>query len=179
MLPKPQTTPLHGPLSIEKETTILDMRMYPGHGPDNETITCILASSAGANLLLYREIRMQGSKKSDFSEIPFDRQGGKVVTAQLTSEKQCIVLFAQDDGRNSLLSCDFGAYEQGDAQWLRVLHVFASNSGFTAQDFVIGGRRGKMVCVVFGRQGKEWKILDLDDESHTNIGASVGEEMQL
>ena len=179
MLPKPQTTPLHGPLSIERDTTILDMRMYPGHGPDNETITCILASSAGANLLLYREIRMQGSKKSDFSEIPFDGQGGKVVTAQLTSEKQCTVLFAQDDGRNSLLSCDFGAYEQGDAQWLRVLHVFASNSGFTAKDFVIGGRRGKMVCVVFGRQGKEWKILDLDDESHTNTGASGGEEMQL
>ena len=179
MLPKPQTTPLHGPLSIEKDTTILDMRMYPGHGPDNETITCILASSTGANLLLYREIRMQGSKKSDFSEIPFDGQGGNVVTAKLTSEKQCTVLFDHDDGRKLLQSCDFQLYEQGDARWLRILHVFANTSGFTAQDFLIGGRRGKMVCVVFGRQGKEWKILDLEDEIHTNTVASVGEEMQL
>lgn len=179
MLPKPQSTALHGPLTIGKDTRILDMRMYPDHRPDNETITCILASSAGTNLLLYREIRMQGSKKSDFSEIPFDEQGGKIVTARLTSEKQCTFLFAHDDGRQSLLFCDFHVYENGKARWLKLLHVFSDQPGFTAQDFIIGGRRGKMVCVVFGRQGKEWKVLDLEGDIHTTTGASGGEEMQL
>ena len=178
MLPKPSTTQLTGPLSIEKGTQILDMRMFPRHALD-ETITCILASTTGTSLLLYREVRLQGSKKSDFSELPLNDDAGKVVAAKLTSEKQCTVLFAYDDGRQSLLSCDFGAYEQGQAEWAKSLHVFPRELGFGAQHFVIGGRKGKMVCVIFGRQGKEWKVFDLDDEGQTNVGASVGEVMQF
>ena len=176
MLPKPSTTQLTGPLSIEKDTEILDMRMFPRHALD-ETITCILASSTGTNLLLYREVRLQGSKKSDFSELQLNEYTGKVVTAKLTSEKQCTILFAHEDGRQSLLSCDFGAYEQDRSEWIQPLHVFRSELGFRAQHFVIGGRKGKMVCLVFGRQGKEWKVFDLDDEGHTNVGAGLGEEM--
>jgi hypothetical protein len=150
--------------------------MFPRHALD-ETITCILASSTGTSLLLYREVRLQGSKKSDFSELPLNELNGKVVTAKLTSEKQCTILFAHDDRRQSLLSCDFGAYEQGQSEWIQPLHVFRGELGFGAQHFVIGGRKGKMVCVVFGRQGKEWKVFDLDDKGQVNAGARTGDEM--
>jgi hypothetical protein len=176
MLPKPSATQLTGPLSIEKDTQIFDMRMFPRHALE-ETITCILASTTGTSLLLYREVRLQGSKKSDFSEMPLNELTGKVVTAKLTSEKQCIILFEHDDRRQSLLSCDFGAYEQGQSEWIQPLHVFTGELGFEAQHFVIGGRKGKMVCVVFGRQGKEWKVFDLDDEGQVDPGASTADEM--
>ena len=181
MLPKPSTTQLTGPSKIDKETQMLDMRMFPRHNnqPD-ETIVCILASAGGTELFLYREVRLQGSKKSDFLEMPVADDAGKILTARLTTEKQCTVLFEHSDGRQSLLSCDFGAtYEHRDEECSKVLHSFASNASFKANHFVIGGRKGKMVCVLFGRSGKEWRVFNLEDGSHSIAGGSSSERMQF
>lgn len=43
---------------------------------------------------------------------------------------------------------------------LEILHVFPVS--FRAEEMVIGGRKGKVLCVIFGNGGREWKVLDLD-----------------
>lgn len=41
-----------------------------------------------------------------------------------------------------------------------VLHLFPA--GFKAEEIIIGGRKGKLLCIVFGNGRKEWRVLDLD-----------------
>ncbi|EME86723.1 uncharacterized protein MYCFIDRAFT_210589 [Pseudocercospora fijiensis CIRAD86] len=43
----------------------------------------------------------------------------------------------------------------------KVLYTFPADPSFKAQKFVVGGRREKSLCVVFGNKGREWRVLDL------------------
>ncbi|KAI7569031.1 hypothetical protein KC317_g3668 [Hortaea werneckii] len=53
-------------------------------------------------------------------------------------------------------------------QQRQVRIAIPSSDGFIPEYLIIGGRRGKMVCLLFGNGGLEWKALDLDTK------ASVG-----
>lgn len=188
VLSAPFTTMLTGPLNIDIETQILDMRMFPRHNEDpNQTITCILASSSTrGGLLMYREIRLGPSKMSDYWESSIDSSGGKVLVAKLLTEDQAMVLYNDTDGRQLLVRCGMSGSHRGESDRWKVVHEFPSDGGFNATHFTIGGRKGKMVCVVFGRQGREWKVFDLDKEEGIQaaiglavLGVSSGEDMQL
>lgn len=57
------------------------------------------------------------------------------------------------------------------------LHVFPVN--FKAEEMTIGGRKGKVLCVVFGNGGREWRVLDLDARKGKEMeesGMETGEE---
>ncbi|WPH03337.1 Hypothetical protein R9X50_00621400 [Acrodontium crateriforme] len=41
------------------------------------------------------------------------------------------------------------------------LHAFRSGSTFSPERILIGGRKGRTVCVVLGNSGRQWQILDL------------------
>lgn len=55
-----------------------------------------------------------------------------------------------------------------------VLHLFPM--GFKAEDMVIGGRKGKVLCVVFGNARREWRVLDLEAKGKEGQSGSGAEE---
>ena len=50
-------------------------------------------------------------------------------------------------------------------QQRQVRIAIASADGFIPEHLVVGGRRGKMVCLLFANGGLEWKALDLDTKA--------------
>lgn len=43
-----------------------------------------------------------------------------------------------------------------------LLHSFHANAAFKPERLLVGGRKGKVLLVVFGNKGREWRVLDLD-----------------
>ncbi|KXS99164.1 hypothetical protein AC578_3053 [Pseudocercospora eumusae] len=43
----------------------------------------------------------------------------------------------------------------------KVLHAFPADTSFRPQKLVVGGRKDKLLCVVFGNKGRDWRVLDL------------------
>ncbi|KXT10178.1 hypothetical protein AC579_4493 [Pseudocercospora musae] len=48
---------------------------------------------------------------------------------------------------------------RGEVQ--KVLHTFPADTTFRPQKLVVGGRKDKLLCVVFGNKGRDWRVLDL------------------
>ncbi|SMR47338.1 unnamed protein product [Zymoseptoria tritici ST99CH_3D1] len=67
----------------------------------------------------------------------------------------------------------------GETQLLsETIHVFAppEESKFRPERMLVGGRKGKEVCVVFGKGGREWRVLDLAGGQHARFGKAVDED---
>ena len=179
MLSTPTTHPLITPLSVEPGATILNLRMYP-HDETVDNITEILATSPphrlSNELHLYRVTRLAESKKYDQAQADFEILSGEIRHGTILDQNRCILLLKQDD-QTLLLSCDLEAHVQGKKS-ITVLQTFMSTFGFTPDKFIVGGRKRKMVCIVFGVQGKEWKIFDLDGGS-TPESDDLDDEMAL
>ena len=187
MLPHPTTTPLITPLHVEPNVTILDLRMFPHDSQSSnvESVVDMLAASPSGEksnrLRLYRIVRFKDSKKHDFTEAEFEvlDEGGIVLFAKLLDEKRAMVLYRHEDERRMLLECDLEAYEVDRSRWMKVLHVFQADPNYKPVRFIVGGRKGKMVCVVFGEHGQEWRIFDLESRSSTSYEGMVEDEMQF
>jgi hypothetical protein len=41
------------------------------------------------------------------------------------------------------------------------VHTFEANEAFQPEKLLVGGRKDKEICVVFGDGGKSWRVYDL------------------
>lgn len=59
-----------------------------------------------------------------------------------------------------------------------ILHSFRKDDRFTPTGLLVGGRKGKKVCVVFGNEGRQWKVLELDRPSDVPPDAGAEEDLE-
>ncbi|KAI5368073.1 Putative quinoprotein amine dehydrogenase, beta chain [Septoria linicola] len=86
-------------------------------------------------------------------------------------EEDCILLIACDVTEQTEL--------QETRKKHRVLHQFLPEANFRPEKLLIGGRLGKLLCIIFGNRGREWEVLDLDAGSQPNEASYEHEQMEL
>ncbi|KAK3725405.1 hypothetical protein LTR37_000375 [Vermiconidia calcicola] len=167
MLSQPTTTYLR---EIPSESRVFDMRMVcPTQGRAESVTEILMGGDDTATLHLHRIARFHDNTFA-FEEEHISL-AGEVLHAAFFGISGCTVLIASaDDRRCYLLSSDL------QARWdrLRVLHAFPTEGALEPKRFVVGGRKGKMVCVVFGAEGRAWQVLDLE-----RGGSGGDQEMQF
>ena len=158
-LPKPSTIPLTRAFYIGPDPRILDLRLYPrGQGRnDVDAVTELLVArppSDWNNRTILDRISRPHSEDSPDSN--YCLPSGEVLHAKILNEQRCLVLFKRsEDSHCYLISCDLPEYPHVD--WFQ---VFERDPNFKPNRFIVGGRQGKMVCVVFADHGHHWKVLD-------------------
>ncbi|KAK3717034.1 hypothetical protein LTR37_006089 [Vermiconidia calcicola] len=169
MLSQPTTTPLG---EIPSDSHVFDMRMVCPTQDRTESVTKILMGGDDTTTLHLHRIARFHDNTFAFEKENIDLQG-EVLHAAFFGVSACIVLIARADERRCyLLSCDLQAPEDR----LRVLHAFPTEGGFETKRFVVGGRKGKMVCVVFGAEARAWQVLDLE---RGGSGGRLGDDQEM
>lgn len=170
MLPEPSSMLLDsstafGPHSIP---SVFDLKISPSRENDDTSCTAtdvLMASRAkeGTSQVSLCRSRRYSDNTTDAFHATCTLDEVQLLDARIFRGQTCLVLVKhQDRGNTSLLSYDFNL-ENEQTSRSRVIHGFDTESGFNPGHFVIGGRRGKMVCVAFDTCGREWKVLDLED----------------
>lgn len=165
MLVRPMRVPLNGPLVLEADATVLDMRIFP-LDERVESVTQLLTTSPpnrpSNELHLYSVSRLRASTQFEYAQLDVGILSGEILHAKMLDEVNCLVLLSSDvHDKHLLLRCNIATREAGQIS-TTVLQSWTSASRFTPERFLIGGRKRKMVCVVFGNQGKAWKVYDLE-----------------
>ena len=167
MLPSPQSIELNDLIKIESGASILDMALnsYSGARTNIDTITCLLMKVAededGCQVLLQQILRLP-TGHFEVSEERYNLPGGDLLHAVLLQEDRCLALVKGPVLQDyALYLCDFRRYREGLSHWTFPLHAFELKSAFLPSHFVVGGRPGKMVCVVYSDSGREWLVIDL------------------
>jgi anaphase-promoting complex subunit 4 len=171
MLPSSMT--FDGPETIPAEARACDMRMIANRGGDL-VVNVLLADKA--TLYLHtkhsskgsHELSPEGTNRHSSSE-----EEDELLDAKFLSEKHCILLRrtsaeAEDSSiphhRYSLNIIQLEPGLTTSPSFLSaeaVLHDFAPDDAFRPERLLVGGRRDKQVCVVFGDGGKAWRVFDL------------------
>ncbi|KAK5166569.1 uncharacterized protein LTR77_008112 [Saxophila tyrrhenica] len=163
-------------MTLNPTATLLDMKMYPSSAvrQDDGSIAQMLFSAPGGSddskIDFFRVDSSSGAMEEYRSEISFN--AATVLHAQMVSVSTCFVLVqvletSPADASCELLCCRLeneGPKQHGS--WSKHLkHSFSTppQAAFTPKHFVVGGRPGKQVVVVFGGDGRSWRVLDLTD----------------
>jgi hypothetical protein len=110
------------------------------------------------------------------------REEGVVVGGEVLDVK----FMPRGEGAGSVFLCLFRPH--GDSEVVQIaryridgpgssgelLHNFLPDTSFRAETMLVGGRKGKMVCIVFGKKGREWRVLDLDGP--VQMGGDEGDD---
>lgn len=166
MLPTPAkvSLPITDPGLLDE---ILDVQLQPPRSTDGsggESVTRILFKPEGRQLALLKVTRLQ-SKNCTFQENHYNLHlAGDLLHAQMMKQDRCLVLWREEasGGRVLLLTGDLSRYDERDSSWTRVVHAFEGTDGFEPKHFVVGGRPGKRVCVVFSERSQAWRVFDLE-----------------
>jgi len=160
------------PLDCDPGAAVLDMQMtVPKSKGQGHSVTKVLLSLAESKskVALHLLPFSPHSDKTNASEIKmFDMDiGHDVLDGKLYGEDSCLLLVQDSTVSTSYIlrltwpPADKGGVRSDDVQ-KSILHVFAPEPGFQPKRIVVGGRRGKMVCLVISNTGRQWKALDLD-----------------
>ena len=149
------------------EAKVLDMSMEPID--ENEYVTRIIAVKSDEILL--REVTSPGpqpfttpsKRHRDYLQRPRNfrvtSDHGEILDAKFEPNTKTMLMALFRPAKEDavwLLSCNYD--DQGSEIWYK----FKSEDTFKPERLLIGGRKGKLLCVVFGNRGREWKVLDLD-----------------
>lgn len=177
----PPHLPNHPLQFIGKEANILDLRQHRHPKSSADSLTQLLVydevESTGKTLHSYELTRDAKLNKHTFGESSF-HVPSEILQAKLLSKQQCLLLTQEDDGTRTLAHADFEAHAIDSDIWLTSLHIFPHGTGFLPGSFVVGGRKGRMVCVVFESSGTEWRVLDLESTAATTNHVATGVTLQ-
>ncbi|EMF15634.1 uncharacterized protein SEPMUDRAFT_154405 [Sphaerulina musiva SO2202] len=107
--------------------------------------------------------RRQWAQQNQKISVSLDSCGqagnGEIIDAKFVpgSHSTLLILF-RPQGDLSVLLVKWNI----DSSMSGILHRFLPEDTFDPEKLLVGGRRGKLVCVVFGSRGREWRVLDLD-----------------
>jgi hypothetical protein len=160
-----------GPETIPAEARACDMRMMANRGGDL-VVNVLLADKA--TLYLHTKHSSKGSHElsPESNDQPSSSEDDELLDAKFLSEKHCILLRrtseeSESDTITPHYSLNIIRLEPGlttPPSFLSaeaVLHHFAPDDAFRPERLLVGGRRDKQVCVVFGDAGKAWRVFDL------------------
>ncbi|KAK5131454.1 hypothetical protein LTR08_000918 [Meristemomyces frigidus] len=164
------TAPTSVAVGAAPDAVVLDLRMEPHVGGEagRSTTTVLLLSPENTAQLLVLETAHSARVSRDEALTTGSRTiglGYEVLDASFHALQPALIALVRDEaGGSLLLRHSLPSAQDNDDTEITVLHTFppSSDSGFEPQKLVIGGRPGKMVCVVFGNEGREWRALDLD-----------------
>ena len=154
----PSTKSFDGPAGIPSDARACDMRMNANRSGDL-TVGVLLVH--GETLYLHTKHSSIGSHELQ-SEINSPAQ---VLDASFVSNTRCVTLRrADDDGtcslRVALLESGLTTRPSFLTQETTV-HTFGANEAFQPEKLLVGGRKDKEICIVFGDGGKSWRVYDL------------------
>lgn len=166
MLPLYQTH--DGPSSLPKTACVRDMRMVARES-DDLAVRILLTDDQ--TLHLYCEHTKLGRSSSARDS----DQASKLLDVKWVSDKCCVCLRQSDQDGSYALSV---ALLRGDSLTEEAtLHSFDTNDVFRPEKLLLGGRKGKEVCVVFGNDEKAWKVLDISQKRVDAVLAVDEDEM--
>lgn len=158
-------TPLWQPVPIAVASTFFDMRLTPTQDPkaDRNIISCLaLHPGAPHELEIIRVPRpsvARGSIKPFVESLDLGVEY-KIVDATFYGEDECMLL-AYHLTRGYSLAHVQGTTDVAGSYTPSLLHYFPPEAFFSPKKVLVGGRKGRMVCVVFNDDGREWKIFNL------------------
>lgn len=189
--------PTNIPFNIEKDTTIADMIHVPIPGRENEiesTETQLLAlnpstpnqleiisltrtptTSTNVNLRRTSNNAPPPAPKQTSSQHNFPP--GTILDAKWIPHESStfLSLFRNSEGDNANQVSVIRHRILANQLSSEVLHLFPV--AFKAEKLLIGGRKGKVLCVVFGNRGREWRVLDLEAARSQSRGGEQDEEL--
>lgn len=161
MLPSPATYEL--PDNFPSSSMVCDMRMMARDGSDLSVGVLAIDNN---NLYL----RLEHAERDSITYSGEEDTLCELLDAKFVSDKCCIFLRkSREDGTLSLTV----ALLNGDSLSKEAhIHHFDPEESFRPETLLLGGRKGKEICVVFGDRGKAWKILDM---SRKQVDAALAE----
>ncbi|KAI6896554.1 hypothetical protein KC318_g10611 [Hortaea werneckii] len=166
VLTEPESVPLEG---ASHSTRLLDTAMKTNNAASTLPCTVETLEMDGENpqQVVLRTIDREHSDHSEekakmLSPAFIDFPAMEVIDAKFYAND--ILALVRDDENGYLII-------QADQQ-RQVRIAIPSSDGFVPEHLIIGGRPGKMVCLVFSNGGLEWKALDLD----TQVSVAMAEE---
>ncbi|KAI7217484.1 hypothetical protein KC333_g4182 [Hortaea werneckii] len=166
VLTEPESVPLEG---ASHSTRLLDTVMRTN--TESSTLPCTIETleveGENPQQVVLRTINREHSDHSEkkaktLSPAFIDFPAMEVIDAKLYAND--ILALVRDD--------DNGYFIIQASQQRQVRIAIPSSDGFVPEHLIVGGRRGKMVCLLFGNGRLEWKALDLD----TQVSVAKGEE---
>ncbi|KAI7552528.1 hypothetical protein KC331_g1829 [Hortaea werneckii] len=166
VLTEPESVPLEG---ASHSTRLLDTVMRTSNAAPTLPCTVETLEIDGENpqQVVLRTIDSEHSahseEKAETLSLAFiDFPALEVIDAKFYAND--ILALVRDDETGYLII-------QADQQ-RQVRIAIPSSEGFIPEHLIVGGRRGKMVCLLFGNGGVEWKALDLE----TQLSVAKAEE---
>jgi anaphase-promoting complex subunit 4 len=154
----PSSKSFDGPAGIPTDARASDMRMHANRSGDL-TVGVLLVHED--TLYLHTKHSSIGSHElQSESDSP-----SQILDASFVSNTSCVSLrCADDDGTCTLRVALLDSGLTTRPSFLTreiVVHTFGANEAFRPEKLLIGGRKDKEICVVFGDGGKSWRVYDL------------------
>lgn len=181
MLLAPTTLPLDESQNIPPDAKVLDIAMSPSSDVNVDSVVRLLSvpvTSEPTQLSIHEVKRLVETSGYESSHTQLDLKGDILVHTKLIDKSSSLILYKRAmDGGYVLSECtlstdDLGVHIINNAP----LHLF-DDDGFTPTHFLVGGRPGMMVCVIFGNDGRDWRVLDLRRTANDN--GFDNDEMEL
>lgn len=147
-----------GPAGIPGDARACDMRMNANRTGDL-TVGVLLVHED--TLYLHTKHSSIGSHELQ-SE---NNEPSQVLDASFVSDTCCVSLRrSEEDGTFSLAVALLESGLTTRPAFLtreNIVHAFSANEAFQPEKLLVGGRKDKEICVVFGDGGKSWRVYDL------------------
>lgn len=150
-----------GQLPAQAKILVVPTSNSPDLQTELEVVRFVLRVPSGT------KVRPVSSTRTSFSRpvIPstaleraslYTMEGGSILDAKFISpeHERILVLIRRDEEHGAFLV-------HRTTQGVHMIHAFPDEKGFAPQRLTIGGRRGKMVCIIIGNRGRDWVVLDL------------------
>lgn len=172
MLPKPVVRPI--PVSRSSEMAIVssgqgDVASKPEDNKEEKLVLISIGIKSPSTIFIERHIPSASDSSTSFagdistttetlslSPEESDLKIDEIVWIPHTSSA-VLTLSKDAEGHSKIHRCTFGSEQK-----VELLHSFHANAAFKPYELLVGGRKGKLLLVVFGNQGREWRVLDLD-----------------
>ena len=166
-------------VEVESGVEVLDMQMIidKDASPNwSNTRLLMLPVEARQQLIVYpitytsmsKAARKATPEEPTIIDLPFEVLDAKFYGQHL------LVIARDGTGQcsiNSIILPTAQETAEGRGVMIRFAQSFLADSGFLPESLVIGGRPGRMVCLVLGNGGREWRALDLDANNAVGSGA--------
>lgn len=147
-----------GPASIPGEAQACDMRMNANRS--GELSVGVLLADAGILYLHTKHSSIGSHELNSESGAPSNLLDAKFIT-----DGCCVSLRrSEEDGAHSLRIALLERNVMLPPAFLTsevIVHAFNADDAFRPEKLLVGGRKDKEVCVVFGDGGKSWRVFDL------------------
>lgn len=156
MLPSPKS--FGGPAEIPSDARACDMRMNANNNGDL-TVGVLLVH--GGTLYLHTKHSSIGSHELQSEH----DSASALLDASFVSNDRCITLRRSEE--HGTCSLNVAMLESGlttPPSFITietVVHTFDADDAFQPEKLLVGGRKDKEICVVFGDGGRSWRVYDL------------------